>query len=428
MKKSFLIRFVFGAGIVLGIVNPASSQDIQPVITPNAMIILDTSYSMNYRNDGSYPGASNVTVDLQGYRLKDENNKTDADYKDPGTNYKFEGGGDHPFSKLYQGKLALKKVINNLEGINLGFSTYAQSKTENRRGKYERMEQHWSGPLKTTCTWSRLYFKFQNSEGPHWTSVTAPPPKGTFTFDGTVYTGMDVGSKVKLKNHTFDKKTVPPHPPGTYKDDLEYSISSVVTNPELNTYTYNLTSTSHYHYTPYTFYYSVTTDDSNCNEVKKSFVCDSDSTFPKIHKTYPDYKTYWAEDRVGDKYPEDGSSVMPKTKWDCSGPSKTDKGSFGVVHKNYAWGTFAGTVCPDTTGSAYNWDGAKAITEGSDGYSVYSAVDKVKLCYDVSDYNYPALGDTDNPDIWSYYRITGGKWPSYLVPNYPSRDDKRQPE
>ena len=39
----------------LGVPNPGLSQDVQPVITPNAMIILDTSYSMNYKSDGGYP-------------------------------------------------------------------------------------------------------------------------------------------------------------------------------------------------------------------------------------------------------------------------------------------------------------------------------------------------------------------------------------
>ena len=421
MKRSIFVSLLCGMSFALGVPNSGVGQDTQPVITPNAMIIFDTSYSMNYKSDGGYPSASKVTVDSEGYR-----NGIDKDYQGPGTEYFFEMGGDHPLSKLYQAKLALKKVLNGLEGINLGFSTYGQSKTERRRGQYVRDEQHWSGPTKTQCTWTRLYFKYKNNVGSHTTSVTVPlPQKGTFTFDGTIYTGMDVGSKVYLKNHTFDVNTVPPHPPSTFKADLEYSISSVAPNPELNTITYNLKSADHYHYATWNSTYSLYTDDADCSEVKKTFVCDS-ATFPKLNG---DYKTYWAEDRVGDKYPEDGSNVTPHNKWDCTGPSKTAKGSFGLVHQNYAWGSFAATTCPDTTGSASNWDGTKAVTAGSDGYSIYSAVDKVNKCYDVSDFNYPAVGDSNKPDIWSYYQIVSGNWTNWNTvpaPYYPSRDTSEQ--
>ena len=104
----------------------------------------------------------------------------------PGDRLFFERRRRSPLSKLYQAKLALKKVLNDLEGINLGFSTYAQSKTERRRGKYVRDKQHWSGPLKTQCTWTRLYLRYKNTQEHHYhIRDSAPPPKGAFTFDGT---------------------------------------------------------------------------------------------------------------------------------------------------------------------------------------------------------------------------------------------------
>jgi hypothetical protein len=411
--------------LALGVVNPGLSQDTQPVITPNAMIILDSSFSMNFKIDGSTAGASWVKVDADG------NKQGSTDYQPPGIDYPFEGGGDHPDSKLYLAKLALKKVTKNLENINLGFSTYGQFKTENRRGKYVRDRQDWNPgtadtpATKNTCTWKKLYWRWNTQQ--HCYNSTSYLPFGSFKdVWGNDQTGMDMGSKLYEKNHTLTKKVVPPHPPDTYKDDLEYSIWKIDFNAELNYTTYYYCSTWHdiYEFTDKTKVEE--TWDPDCNSI--AFDCDS-----KFPLNWGDgYTTYLSTDT---KYP-DNSPIVPANKWKCKGPFwakgsdfKAGKlGWFGSVWQENAWLTYGGfTDCPDTWGADVNWDAVnkKAISDGSTGYTKWSAVNKSSNCYDVSDYKYPADGTGTKPHTWSYIKVDkSGNWPPAPNPSYPSRDDK----
>ena len=134
MRKylSFLIAILLGApGLIYG------QSDLVQIMTPNAMVIFDSSASMNSKADGTYPNPSSVKVDKDGNVFPDGTA--------PWNSYLFEGGGNHPDSKLYQAKLALKQVIANLVDINLGFSTYAQFKTDAMRGYYVRDRWNCTG-------------------------------------------------------------------------------------------------------------------------------------------------------------------------------------------------------------------------------------------------------------------------------------------
>ena len=178
-------------------------------------------------------------VPMLGWKLVDKDGNIFPNGTAPWNWYYFEGGGNHPDSKLYQAKLALKKVITDLVDINLGFSTYAQFKTDARVGRYKR--DRWNctggqaaqGATSTTCTWQKLYWRWNT--GSHSYCSSSSLPQGNFTdVWGQVQTGMSVGSKLYEKNHTFIVKTAPPHPPATYKADLEYTITNIVLNAEMN--------------------------------------------------------------------------------------------------------------------------------------------------------------------------------------------------
>jgi hypothetical protein len=410
--KKYLILFI---AILLGA--PAllyGQSDLVGIMTPNAMIIFDSSASMNSKADGTVVSSGSA---------KGEDGKT----------YTFEGGGNHPDSKLYQAKLALKKVITDLVNINLGFSTYAQFKTDARVGLYKRDRQNCTGGTpdqpaipNTTCTWQKLYWRWNT--GSYSTSSSSSLPLGNFTdVWGQVQTGISVGSKLYEKNHTFIVKTVPPHPPATYKADLEYTITSIVLNAEMNYYTYYYTSAIYDVYEPKYFYVTKNTTSAVCHSMTlDGYNCDTE--FPATQAG--GWQTY---DSTLTNYPEDGSAIIPATTWGCSCYSCTASRpfvpgtpcSYGAVFQEWAWGGGGTTSCPPTVvGSAYNPLKNPAL---GDSWTDWTYVDN---CYDNSSYTYPSTGSNNYPHTWSYFRISGGIWPINNItkvdvqpkPFYPSSD------
>ena len=418
MKKYLilLIAILLGApGLLYG------QSDLVEIMTPNAMILFDSSASMNSKADGTGANASWVQVD------KDGNVKPDGTA--PWNWYLFEGGGNHPDSKLYQAKLALKKVITDLVDINLGFSTYAQFKTDARVGRYNRTRSDCTGGQTgsaPTCWSKKLYWRWNKYS--HSYSSTSSLPMGNFTdVWSQVQTGMSVGSKLWEIKHTFDDNTVSPSGntvPPTYKADLEYTITNIVLNAELNYYTYYYSSLSHDHYEEQNQWVSKNpsgclADCSNCNNSDCSGLIDcSNSTkdFKNPWQGGGGWKTY---------YPPD---PQYSAKWKCSNATFSCQSAvsctFGPDYTEWAWGGGGTTSCPATAGSAQN--PGKVPGLGS-YWTVWNYVDN---CYDSSSYIYPSDGSNNYPHTWSYFHIQGGKWPINNVtkadvqpkPFYPSSD------
>ncbi len=418
MKKYVipLIAALFmGPGLVYG------QSDLVEVMTPNAMIIFDTSASMNSKADGTYPNPSGVEVD------KDGNKKPDGTA--PWTLYNFEGGGNHPDSKLYQAKLALKKVITDLVDINLGFSTYAQFKTDARVGRYVRDRWNCTGgtadqaATSTTCTWRKLYWRW-NTKKDSWSS-TSSLPLGSFTDKwGNPQTGMVVNSTLYQLNFAGVQKTVPPHPPTPKIFDLKFTITSITLNAEMNIYTYNYTSDPYDIYETQYFYVTKNTLNAVCNTMSH-YGYDCDTEFPATQPGSPVWQTYSS---TLTKYPEDGSNIVPGNKWDCACAGCTaghafipgSPCSYGAKFQEWAWGGGGTTSCPANAGGAYNLAQNPAL---GNSWTDWIYVDN---CYDNSSYTYPSDGTVNKPHTWSYLHMQGGGWPINVQPNpfYPSKDDK----
>ena len=272
--KKYLILFIV---ILLGAPSLLYGQsDLVEIMTPNAMILFDSSASMNSKADGTGANAS--------WQFVDKDGNVWPNGTAPWKWYYFEGGGNHPDSKLYLAKLALKQVITDLVDINLGFSTYAQFKTDARVGRYKRDRWNCTGgtpaqaATPTTCTWQKLYWRWNTGNNSY--SSTSSLPQGNFTdVWGQVQTGMSVGSKIYEKNHTFIVKTAPPHPPATYKADLEYTITDIVLNAEMNFYTYYYTSATYDTYETWNFTVTKNTIAAVCKPMV-IYGYDCDTEFP----------------------------------------------------------------------------------------------------------------------------------------------------
>jgi hypothetical protein len=424
MKKYLilLIAILLGAPSLL-----YGQSDLVEVMTPNAMIIFDSSASMNSQADGTTANA--------GWKQVDKDGNTFPIGTAPWNWVYFEGSGNHPDSKLYQAKLALKKVITDLVDINLGFSTYAQFKTDARVGRYKRDRSDCTGgspaqgATNTTCTWKKLYWRWNTYTD--FRSSTSSLPQGNFTdVWGQVQTGMSVGSKLYKKNHTFIVKTAPPHPPNTYLADLEYTITNITLNAEMNYYKYDYSAT-YDTYETWNFTKTKDTTAAVCNSMA-FYGYDCDSEFPPTQPGVPNvWQTY---DSTLTNYPEDSSAIVPANKWTCictgciagHGPIAAVPCTFGPEYPDYLWRWFAGTICPLTDLSAPAQNLGKVPGLGH----YWTALNYFDNCYDSSSYTYPSTGSTDYPHTWSYFRIQGGKWPIDNVnkldvqpkPFYPSSD------
>lgn len=155
-------------------------DDISQVKTPNVMIIFDTSNSMDMQPNGLSQAAGNATgID--------------------GKTYNFEAGGNHPGSKLYQAKKALKEIVESVvkDKVNLGFSTYGQLKTEKRRAKYQRDRRNYTTPTTDKWKWKKLYWRFNNYRHGPWSTVSFA--KDSFTDAWSILrTAVTVGYTTPL--------------------------------------------------------------------------------------------------------------------------------------------------------------------------------------------------------------------------------------
>jgi len=400
--KKFILSILFFIFLIPFIVyGQGETPDIFRVKTPNVMVIIDSSTSMENAPDGTTVSYGSA---------KGEDGKT----------YTFEAGGNHPNSKSYQAKKALKEVIQSvvMDRVNLGFSTYAYTKTEIRRGLYSRTRWDYTAPTSDQWQWKKLYWRWNNYAHSNSITITSYLPD-TFKDEwGITRIGVKVGDTFTYP-HTFSdspnnnaKSVPPPHPPGTYVGNLKYTIKTRTFNNEMAYYTWTYTSDAHDHYE--TANQTYTKADSN------PINCDS-ALFPRTWAS-GNYQTYWSTDAV---------YIANPAKWKCSGPTKIAgiPGGFGSPYTEYSWQQFSVTSCPATTGTAQNL----ALTPGQNAWTAMTRVDDLNdshlngtmiNCYDYSNYSYPADGSANKPHMWSYYKISSAKWPiNTQTPNYyPSKD------
>ncbi len=363
--------------------------DIYSVKTPNVMVIFDTSNSMEQKPDGWGQGA-------------DWAKGVDGKW------YYFEGKGNHPNSKLYQAKQALSGIIQSVvqDRVNLGFSTYAQSKTpEHMWGLYSRQYRYYYPATSDSWYWQKRYWGYYWDRHSWSTTVFT---KDNFKDEwGILHTGAKVGDTF-THPHTMDNSwnnnkmnVPPPHPPGTFVKDLKYTVTSIVYNSEYNWYTY--TYYSDWHEVYWEGWYTLWVADGNPIDCDKKFPAVWDDGWKKY--------TYFTKDQEYKNNP---------TKWECKGPFLYSAGHaayWGDWWTQWTWsdrGVRAdceATLDVDNNNpSGDNW--TKWTLSGAN-------------CYKWSEYYYPADGSSNKPHTWSYFKIASGKWPKNAqTPNYyPSKDN-----
>jgi len=378
MKKLILSTFT----LILLIPFLAYGQsDIYSVRTPNVMVIFDTSNSMDQKPDGWGQGAG-VAKGVDG------------------NSYYFEGKGNHPGSKLYQAKQALGAIIQSVvqDRVNLGFSTYAQSKTpEHKWGLYSRQYKYYYPATSDSWYWQKRYWGYDSNR--HGWSTTV------FTKDnfkdqwGIVHSGVKVGYTFS-RPHTMDNswnnnkmKVPPPHPPGTFVADLKYTVTSIAYNGEYNWYTYTYYSDWHEHY--WEGWYTLWVPDGN--------LIDCDIKFPALWDGWK--KTYFSKDQEYKNNP---------AKWECKGPFFYSAGHaayWGDWWTQWTWSDRGEVAdCEATLGADNN-------NPSGDQWTKWTL--SPGQCYKWSEYYYPADGSSDKPHTWSYFKVASGKWPkTSQTPNY----------
>ena len=391
-----------------------AQSDLFEIRTPNALIIFDTSSSMNKKPDGLDAPPGEVCVRSNDGLVQSTNGGLPP-CEEGFSKYRFEGwtssnpslGGNHPFSKLYTAKQALGNVIKGLENVNLGLATYGQLKSDAVRGYYYRNRKKYTAPTPDRWEWRKLYWRFNKYKHGAWSSVSFS--KDSFTDKwNNLRTGVSVGSTFTIV-HTFDnspgnngKDVPPPHPPGQYSGLLTIKVTKVDYSPEYNNYTFWYTDDPHDHYE----------EAVQTKAFPDSNPIDCDAYFPKNWPT-GGYKTYNSSD---------AEQISNPSKWECKGPFlvKGTAGGFGDWFREYSWLDSPGTICPAVAGTAQN----PAENPGQDSYTQWFLADpndtslpsqfvkSLKMnCYDNSSFAYPADGSTNKPHTWSYFRIYGGIWP-----------------
>jgi len=418
--KKFILYALF---LMVFIPLPGYAQeDLFQVKTPNVMIIFDTSSSMGKKPDGADANSGNVCVDTFG-RIQTTNGGAppcDSGY----TVYNFEGGANHPSSKLYLAKLALKEIMEDVvkDKVNLGFSTYAQVKTEIRRGYYWRNRHYYR---QTWYRWDKRYWKFYWDR--HSWSVKSKEPNSFKDYNNTTHTGVSVGYEFFIPHTTTNSlnnngvNEPPPFPPGTYSANMRHTVYSITYNAEYNEYTFSYRTDWHEHY-------SIVWK-SKWYATSGPIVCTAE--FPL---NWGDgYITYW---------PGDANYDADPTYWECKGPF-TETG-WDYWAKEWTWIQFNSATCSAEYGSdnlgdpnPNNQYSRWYLAGPPDFPTPNGAVNATGMtCYEYSDYKYLTTLGPSRPHIWSYFKTVGNcppgdpgcnyQWSIQSQPGdffYPSDDD-----
>lgn len=382
-------------------------NDIYSVKTPNVMVIFDTSNSMEQKPDGTGQGAGWA----QG-----------AD----GNWHNFEGRGNHPGSKLYQAKQALSTIIKSVvqDRVNLGFSTYAQTKSPDHMwGYYSRQYRYHYAASNPVYYWRKLYYEFYKTRDSWSTTVST---KDSFKDQwgitrNNVQVGYTFTHATTLWDSPLNNGKTPPPTPGTFVKDLNYTVTSIVYNGEYNWYTY----------TYYSDWYEVYWEGYYYLSLKKGTQCSDDDLFKcdntkgKNKNDFPDKfwnGSYWEYTYFF------GDPVFSDPKWDCSCIKYADGVSEHYDPTPPNWNTQwtwsdrgAIASCDATVGTD---DPDPLISESKYQYTKWTL--SPGTCYPWADYYYPSDGSSKKPPAWSYFKIDPGKgeWTqNKQTPNYyPSKD------
>jgi hypothetical protein len=359
------------------------------------MIIFDTSSSMNMNVSGTSV-SSGVAVGVD---------KVSRNY---------EGGANHPNSKLFIAKQALAEVLKDIEGVNLGFATYGQRKQEKWRGYFQRWQIVTAGqPARDWC--EKRYWRWRaitTTDGPRYANDFAPD--SFIDAWGFTRPGVSVGSRFFRTISLYDKpaSSIPPHSNLKTKSyDWWYTVTDIKFNAEYGWYTYTYISDS------------LTYD--TYEETIKSFdpctSCSPDEENNPFPVTWPDganppWQTYFKNDSRGAAYKDEydkpyGDNPGKKKWWDCVKKNQAYKDPIWGYYKT--WITYSGTQASACQNQAGGWE-------------------YLGPCYDVSEYYYPigpapalSYDATNRPHTWSYFRISGDIWPKSIQPdpNYPAIKD-----
>ncbi len=115
-------------------------------------------------------------------------------------------GGNHPSSKLYQAKMALNVILNNLTDVNLGFATYLSQRDPKVVARYYRIVPATPGTT-TPIRWEVL----ERAISPSTSNKTIYSSSAdSFIFCSNTYTGMAVGQTIDVPRTCAQSS--PPNP------------------------------------------------------------------------------------------------------------------------------------------------------------------------------------------------------------------------
>ena len=201
MKKLLSIISILIAILLLGNFKNSQAQDEAPVfagqpVYPNVFFIFDTSESMNevpYRNQ--YGAAYKVSWWRWKYAIKtDENGNplytgdgfqryTHPERKnDPNPN-SYLSWGNHPESKLFQAKVALREVLSEIENVNMGFATFLQERRPRVMALYYKIEPEV--PPQTTTIPDRWLVKYRRWTDTVYTTYRQTYAANHFSWHGS---------------------------------------------------------------------------------------------------------------------------------------------------------------------------------------------------------------------------------------------------
>jgi len=404
MKKRVFSIFLFLSFMIF--VGEAWADDVFQVKTPNVMIIFDTSASME------------MSVSL--------NSKGESIWHTQAINYRKDG--NHPDSKLYQAKSALKYILEQVvkDKVNLGFSTYAQIKVDKFRGKY-KVYKKTQNAVPEKYYRKKRYYRWRPSstyyiEGS--TAYTSPPTKyawSIYDYSFIDHKSISRGSTLNpvgvgftwTETISIHDKSGPLHPQYISENNFEKKASYTVT--------WKVTAITHYpEENKYRFTYSVISgpfdyyeESIQTVEVSGPGSCGLDeegNPWPKQWSGTPKWDTYFSNKVGPNNEYNTGGNGRPASHWKCweyTSPEVPEKYEW-----KEAWYDTSGSTCDltkTTTDSfgTWTWD----LIPGT--------------CFDFSDYKYPGNPSnlTKYPHTWSYYRIDGkGEWKfsDQVTPFYPA--------
>jgi len=193
MKRLFIALIISAAmffwGSRVGFAQEEVPQFAGVPVFPNVFFIFDNSDSMNevpYKNQ--YGAAYQVSWWRWKYAIKLDQygnplysgegfqrytNPERA--SDPNPN-SYLSGGNHPESKMFQAKLALRQVLSEIDNVNMGFATYLQERRPRVRALYYKVEPEVPADTTTTTRPDQWIVKYRR-----WTDTVYATYRETFS-------------------------------------------------------------------------------------------------------------------------------------------------------------------------------------------------------------------------------------------------------